>query len=105
MHTLKIELNNTHNFYKVTCPEGDYITSYNSDTDDPKSYYGCKEMYVPLVLTEEDIREKYHCIIEAEHLEYERLKEESFMKEEEENRKKMMEFKPEKEEDSVETEK
>lgn len=96
-HILKIELNNTHNFYKVTCPEGDYITKYNLDTSDPKDYYGCKEMYVPLVISETEIRETYHCITEEEHLVYERLKEETFKKEEEEHYKKMMEYKPEEE--------
>lgn len=100
MHTLNIELNNTHNFYKVTCPEGDYITTFE-EGDSPKDYYGCKEMYVPLVISEDEIREKYHCVTEEEHLEYERLKEEAFKKEEEEGLKKLMEFKPADNEESA----
>jgi len=85
-HELNIEKNLTHNFWKVTCPEGDYITKFK-DGDDPKDYYGGKELYVPGLTPEEDIRALYYCVTEEEHKGYEEDKEEAYRKEEEEGRK------------------
>lgn len=65
-HELNIEKNLTHNFWKVTCPKGDYITKFK-DGDDPKDYYGGKELYVPGIISEDDIRNTYRCVTSEEH--------------------------------------
>lgn len=69
-HELTITFNEAYSFWKVTCPVGDYISTFNPDTDDPKDYYGGKEVYLPKFFTEDQIRESYHCITEAEHEDY-----------------------------------
>lgn len=85
-HELNIEKNPTYNFWKVSCPAGDYITNFK-DGDDIKEYYGGKELYIPIIVSEEDIRAKYRCVTESEHEAYESAKEEAYRKEEEERRK------------------
>lgn len=80
-HELSIEYNNAHNFFHITCPEGDYITDFNTENGDIRSYYGCRDIYAPGVLTEEHLRAKYHCITESEHRRLEALKEEAYNQE------------------------
>ena len=41
-HKLNVEYNEKLSFWKATCPEGDYVTTY-SDSDDITTYYGGKE--------------------------------------------------------------
>lgn len=65
-HVLTIIYNDVHSFWKVTCPEGDYVTSFNPDTDDPKDYYAGKEVYLPKFFTEDEIAARYRCVTEEE---------------------------------------
>ena len=69
-HKLNVEYNEDYSFWKVTCPEGDYVTTY-SDSDDITTYYGGKEAYLPKCFSENQIRAVYRCITEKEHLAYE----------------------------------
>lgn len=69
-HELKIEYNEKLSFWKVSCPKGDYVTTYN-DSDDITTYYGGKEAYLPKCFSENQIRAVYRCITEKEHLAYE----------------------------------
>ena len=75
-HKLNVEYNEDHSFWKVTCPEGDYVTTY-ADTDDITTYYGGKEAYLPKFFSENQIRAVYRCITEKEHLAYEAAREEA----------------------------
>lgn len=67
-HKLTIQKNESLKFYKVTCPEGDYITDYDSSKMRPMEYYGTTEIYAPDTMTEEEIQSIYYCITEEEHL-------------------------------------
>ena len=64
-HKLNVEYNEKLSFWKVTCPEGDYVTTY-ADTDDITTYYGGKEAYLPKFFSENQIRAVYRCITEKE---------------------------------------
>lgn len=87
-HKLNVEYNEAHSFWKVTCPEGDYVTTYN-DSDDITTYYGGKEAYLPKCFSENQIRAVYRCITEKEHLAYEAACKEAL---EEKHRKERAEF-------------
>lgn len=87
-HKLNVEYNETYSFWKVTCSEGDYVTTY-SDSDDITTYYGGKEAYLPKCFSENQIRAVYRCITEQEHLAYEAAREEAL---EEKHRKERAEF-------------
>lgn len=87
-HKLNVEYNEAHSFWKVTCPEGDYVTTY-ADTDDITTYYGGKEAYLPKCFSENQIRAVYRCITEKEHLAYEAACKEAL---EEKHRKERAEF-------------
>ena len=78
-HELNIEKNNTYDFWKVSCPEDDYITSFK-EGDDIKEYYGGKEIYVPGFFTEDDILNTYRCITPEEHASLEKERNESINK-------------------------
>ena len=87
-HKLNVEYNEAHSFWKVSCPEGDYVTTY-SDKDDITTYYGGKEAYLPKFFSENQIRAVYRCITEKEHLAYEAACKEAL---EEKHRKERAEF-------------
>ena len=80
-HKLNVEYNETYSFWKVTCPEGDYVTTY-SDSDDITTYYGGKEAYLPKCFSENQIRAVYRCITEKENLAYEAEREEALKEKE-----------------------
>lgn len=86
-HELKIEYNETYSFWKVSCPKGDYVTTY-ADKDDITTYYAGKEAYLPKCFSENQIRAVYRCITEKEHLAYEEACKEAL---EEKERKEMAE--------------
>lgn len=75
-HELNIEYNKKCNFFRVTCPEGDYITDYTTDKD-IKDFISSQEMYVPGSYTSEQIQEMYHCITEEEKIELEKQRDEA----------------------------
>lgn len=75
-HELLIEFNSKCNFYKVTCPEGDYITDYTEDKD-IETYISSTEMYVPGTYTEEQIRNQYRCITDEEKASFDKKRDEA----------------------------
>ena len=46
-HQVIIEKNDKYNFFKITCPEGHYLTTYK-EGDDIMLYSDSKEVYTPL---------------------------------------------------------
>lgn len=65
MDNLIIEFNQEHNFYKITCPEGYYITDYD-ENDGIKSFYETKSVYCPGTMTTEDIKKRFYTITDEE---------------------------------------
>ena len=78
-HELNIEKNTTYDFWKVSCPEDDYITSFK-EGDDIRDYYGVKEVYIPGFFTEYDILNTYRCITSEEHASLEKERDDSINK-------------------------
>ena len=60
-----IEKNDTYNFFKITCSEGHYLTTFN-EGDDITLYSDSKEVYTPLTAD----TSKWHCITDEEHAAY-----------------------------------
>lgn len=60
-----IEKNDKHNFFKITCTEGHYLTTFN-EGDDITLYSDSKEVYTPLTAD----TSKWHCVTEEEHAAY-----------------------------------
>lgn len=58
-----IEKNDTYNFFKITCSEGHYLTTYN-EGDDITLYSDSKEVYTPLTAD----TSKWHCVTDEEHV-------------------------------------
>lgn len=58
-----IEKNDTYNFFKITCSEGHYLTTFN-EGDDITLYSDSKEVYTPLTAD----TSKWHCVTEEEHV-------------------------------------
>lgn len=64
-HQAIIEKNETYNFFKITCTEGHYLTTFN-EGDDIMLYSDSKEVYTPLTAD----TSKWHCVTEEEHAAY-----------------------------------
>lgn len=62
-HQVIIEKNEQYKFFKITCPEGHYLTTYK-DGDDITLYSDSKEVYTPLTAD----TSKWHCVTEEEHV-------------------------------------
>ena len=60
-----IEKNDTYNFFKITCSEGHYLTTFN-EGDDIMLYSDSKEVYTPLTAD----TSLWHCITEEQHAAY-----------------------------------
>lgn len=60
-----IEKNDTYNFFKITCSEGHYLTTFN-EGDDITLYSDSKEVYTPLTAD----TSKWHCVTDEEHTSY-----------------------------------
>lgn len=60
-----IEKNDTYNFFKITCSEGHYLTTFN-EGDDITLYSDSKEVYTPLTAD----TSKWHCVTDEEHTAY-----------------------------------
>lgn len=64
-HSIIVEKNDTYNFFKITCTEGHYLTTFN-EGDDITLYSDSKEVYTPLTAD----TSKWHCVTEEEHAAY-----------------------------------
>ena len=64
-HNIIVEKNETYNFYKITCPEGHYLTTYK-DGDDITLYSDSLEVYTPLTAD----TSLWHCITNEQHAAY-----------------------------------
>lgn len=64
-HQVIIEKNDTYKFFKITCTEGHYLTTFN-EGDDITLYSDSKEVYTPLTAD----TSKWHCVTEEEHVAY-----------------------------------
>ena len=64
-HSIIIEKNEQYNFFKITCTEGHYLTTYK-DGDDITHYSDSLEVYTPLTAD----TSKWHCVTEEEHAAY-----------------------------------
>lgn len=62
-HQPIIEKNEQYHFFKITCPEGHYLTTFN-EGDDITLYSDSKEVYTPLTAD----TSKWHCVTEEEHV-------------------------------------
>ena len=62
-HQAIIEKNETYNFFKITCPEGHYLTTFK-EGDDIMLYSDSKEVYTPLTAD----TSLWHCITEEQHV-------------------------------------
>lgn len=60
-----IEKNDKYNFFKITCTEGHYLTTFN-EGDDITLYSDSKEVYTPLTAD----TSKWHCVTEEQHAAY-----------------------------------
>ena len=60
-----IEKNDTYNFFKITCSEGHYLTTFN-EGDDITLYSDSKEVYTPLTAD----TSLWHCITNEQHAAY-----------------------------------
>lgn len=79
-----IEKNDKYNFFKITCTEGHYLTTFN-EGDDITLYSDSKEVYTPLTAD----TSKWHCITEEEHTAYIEARDKAIEERMEEERKKM----------------
>lgn len=64
-HQVIIEKNEQYHFFKITCPEGHYLTTYK-DGDDITLYSDSLEVYTPLTAD----TSKWHCVTDEEHTAY-----------------------------------
>ena len=62
-HSIIVEKNEQYKFFKITCPEGHYLTTYK-DGDDITLYSDSLEVYTPLTAD----TSKWHCVTEEEHV-------------------------------------
>lgn len=62
-HSIIVEKNEQYNFFKITCSEGHYLTTFN-EGDDITLYSDSKEVYTPLTAD----TSKWHCVTEEEHV-------------------------------------
>lgn len=64
-HSIIVEKNEQYKFFKITCPEGHYLTTYK-EGDDIMLYSDSKEVYTPLTAD----TSLWHCVTEAQHAAY-----------------------------------
>ena len=64
-HQVIIEKNEQYNFFKITCTEGHYLTTYK-DGDDIMLYTDSTEVYTPLNAD----TSLWHCITDEQHAAY-----------------------------------
>lgn len=64
-HSIIVEKNETYNFFKITCPEGHYLTTYK-EGDDIMLYSDSKEVYTPLTAD----TSLWYCITNEQHAAY-----------------------------------
>lgn len=64
-HQVIIEKNEQYHFFKITCPEGHYLTTYK-DGDDITLYSDSLEVYTPLTAD----TSLWHCITNEQHAAY-----------------------------------
>lgn len=83
-HQVIIEKNETYNFFKITCPEGDYLTTFN-EGGDITLYSDSKEVYTPLTAD----TSLWHCITDEQHAAYIEARDKAIEERMEEERKKM----------------
>lgn len=79
-----IEKNDTYNFFKITCTEGHYLTTFN-EGDDITLYSDSKEVYTPLTAD----TSKWHCVTDEEHTAYIEARDKAIEERMEAERKKM----------------
>ena len=83
-HSIIVEKNETYKFFKITCTEGHYLTTFN-EGDDITLYSDSKEVYTPLTAD----TSKWHCVTEEEHVAYIEARDKAIEERMEEERKKM----------------
>ena len=83
-HQVIIEKNDKYNFFKITCTEGHYLTTYN-EGDDISLYSDSKEVYTPLTAD----TSKWHCVTEEEHAAHIEARDKAIEERMEEERKRM----------------
>ena len=64
-HQVIIEKNEQYKFFKITCTEGHYLTTFN-EGDDITLYSDSKEVYTPLTAD----TSKWHCVTDEQHAAY-----------------------------------
>ena len=79
-----IEKNDKYNFFKITCTEGHYLTTFN-EGDDITLYSGSREVYTPLTAD----TSKWHCVTDEEHTAYIEARDKAIEERMEAERKKM----------------
>lgn len=79
-----IEKNEQYHFFKITCTEGHYLTTFD-DGDDITLYSDSKEVYTPLTAD----TSKWHCVTDEEHTSYIEARDKAIEERMEEERKKM----------------
>ena len=79
-----IEKNDKYNFFKITCTEGHYLTTFN-EGDDITLYSGSREVYTPLTAD----TSKWHCVTDEEHTAYIEARDKAIEERMEEERKSM----------------
>ena len=88
-HQVIIEKNDKYNFFKLTCTEGHYLTTFN-EGDDISLYSDSKEVYTPLTAD----TSKWHCVTEEEHAAYIEARDKAIEERMEEERKRMEQPEP-----------
>lgn len=83
-HQVIIEKNDKYNFFKITCTEGHYLTTFN-EGDDITLYSDSKEVYTPLTAD----TSKWHCVTDEEHAAYIEARDKAIEERMEEERKRM----------------
>lgn len=83
-HSIIVEKNEQYHFFKITCPEGHYLTTFN-EGDDITLYNDSKEVYTPLTAD----TSKWHCVTDEEHVAYIEARDKAIEERMEEERKRM----------------
>lgn len=83
-HQVIIEKNEQYKFFKITCSEGHYLTTFN-EGDDITLYSDSKEVYTPLTAD----TSKWHCVTDEQHAAYIEARDKAIEERMEEERKRM----------------
>lgn len=83
-HQVIIEKNDTYKFFKITCTEGHYLTTFN-EGNDITLYSDSKEVYTPLTAD----TSKWHCVTDEQHTAYIEARDKAIEERMEEERKRM----------------